>query len=86
MNSMQQITSSMAVKGQAVHSGRMKIIIYYLFGIMFFFAISSTMIGILIPEMTTSYNLNNTQIGIIGSECGRDSGHDIWRRLIGSVS
>ena len=64
---MQQITSSMAVKGQAVHSGRMKIIIYCLFGIMFFFAISSTMIGILIPEMTTSYNLNNTQIGIIGS-------------------
>ena len=66
MNSMQQITSSMAVKGQAVHSGRMKIIIYCLFGIMFFFAISSTMIGILIPEMTTSYNLKNTQIGIIG--------------------
>lgn len=64
---MQQITSSMAVKGQVVHSGRMKIIIYCLFGIMFFFAISSTMIGILIPEMTASYNLNNTQIGIIGS-------------------
>ena len=64
---MQQITSSMAVKGQAVHTGRMKIIIYCLFGIMFFFAISSTMIGILIPEMTESYGLNNTQIGIIGS-------------------
>ena len=45
----------------------MKIIIYCLFGIMFFFAISSTMTGILVPDLTETYHLNSMQIGLIGS-------------------
>lgn len=42
-------------------------VLYCLFGVMFFFAISATMTGILIPGMTESYGLSYGQVGLIGT-------------------
>lgn len=64
---MRQTRSNVAVGASQPQTGRMRLIVYCLFGIMFFFAISSTMIGILVPEIVADYSLTNTEIGIIGS-------------------
>lgn len=64
---MRQTRSNVAVGASQPQTGRMRLIVYCLFGIMFFFAISSTMIGILVPEIIADYSLTNTEIGIIGS-------------------
>ena len=47
--------------------GRGRLIVYCLFGLMFFFSISATMTGILIPDMTAHYALSYGQVGLIGS-------------------
>ena len=39
-------------------AGRGRLIVYCLFGLMFFFSISATMTGILIPDMTAQYALS----------------------------
>lgn len=64
---MQQTRNNALIKTREQSAGRMRFIVYCLFGIMFFFAISSTMVGILVPEIISAYDLTNTQIGIIGS-------------------
>ena len=64
---MQQTKTKNKQTGASSLEARMKIIIYCLFGIMFFFAISSTMTGILVPDLTETYHLNSMQIGLIGS-------------------
>lgn len=64
---MQQTRTKNKQTGASSQEARMKIIIYCLFGIMFFFAISSTMTGILVPDLTETYHLNSMQIGLIGS-------------------
>ena len=48
-------------------AGRGRLIVYCLFGLMFFFSISATMTGILIPDMTAHYALSYGQVGLIGS-------------------
>ena len=48
-------------------AGRGRLIVYCLFGLMFFFSISATMTGILIPDMTAQYGLTYGQVGLIGS-------------------
>ena len=48
-------------------AGRGRLIVYCLFGLMFFFSISATMTGILIPDMTAQYALSYGQVGLIGS-------------------
>ena len=48
-------------------AGRGRLIVYGLFGLMFFFSISATMTGILIPDMTAHYALSYGQVGLIGS-------------------
>lgn len=51
--------------GGRIDRGRM--VVYCLFGLMFFFSISATMTGILIPDMTVYYGLTYGQVGLIGS-------------------
>lgn len=44
-----------------------KVLLGYLFCLMFFFAISSTMIGIIVSDMSKDYHLSYSQIGMLGA-------------------
>lgn len=48
-------------------AGKGQLIVYCLFGLMFFFSISATMTGILISDISEHYALTYSQAGLIGS-------------------
>lgn len=54
-------------KGTAKLQKGAKILIWYLFCLMFFFAISSTMVGIIVSDMSKDYSLSYSQIGMLVS-------------------
>lgn len=54
-------------KTSGASAGRGQLIIFCLFGLMFFFSISATMTGLLISDITESYALTYGQAGWIGS-------------------